>query len=156
MKPAHLLLALVTLLVSTLALAADAPAATTSATPQGSAAPKAEVQISDVEVGSGKEAAAGKAVLVWYTGWLYDAKAPEGKGKKFDSTENRQTPFGFIIGVGKVIKGWDQGVPGMKVGGKRRLVIPASLAYGEKGAGDGLIPPNATLLFEIELSDVLN
>ena len=103
----------------------------------------------------GKVAEKGKAVLVNYTGWLYDPKAPEQKGKQFDSSAGRATPFGFVIGVGRVIKGWDEGVPGMKEGGKRRLVIPANMAYGEKGAGD-TIPPNATLVFDIELIKIIN
>ena len=101
----------------------------------------------------GKAAEKGKAVLVHYTGWLYDPKAPEQKGKQFDSSVGRATPFGFIIGVGRVIKGWDEGVAGMKVGGKRKLTIPPSLGYGARGAG-GVIPPNATLLFEVELLGV--
>lgn len=104
----------------------------------------------------GKVAEKGKAVLVHYTGWLYDPNAPEQKGKQFDSSVGRATPFGFIIGVGRVIKGWDEGVPGMKEGGKRRLVIPAAMAYGEKGAGDGLIPPNSVLVFDIELVKIVN
>lgn len=103
----------------------------------------------------GKVAEKGKAVLVNYTGWLYDPKAPEQKGKQFDSSAGRATPFGFIIGVGRVIKGWDEGVPGMKEGGKRRLIIPANMAYGEKGAGD-TIPPNATLVFDVELIKIIN
>ena len=103
----------------------------------------------------GRVAEKGKAVLVNYTGWLYDPKAPEQKGKQFDSSAGRATPFGFVIGVGRVIKGWDEGVPGMKEGGKRRLVIPANMAYGEKGAGD-TIPPNATLVFDVELIKIIN
>ena len=103
----------------------------------------------------GRVAEKGKAVLVNYTGWLYDPKAPEQKGKQFDSSAGRATPFGFIIGVGRVIKGWDEGVPGMKEGGKRRLIIPANMAYGEKGAGD-TIPPNATLVFDVELIKIIN
>ncbi len=110
----------------------------------------------DTKEGAGKTADNGKAVNVQYNGWLYDPKAPEGKGKKFDSSYDRGgAPFGFIIGAGKVIKGWDQGVVGMKEGGKRTLVIPPSLGYGERGAG-GVIPPNATLLFEVELINVIN
>jgi FKBP-type peptidyl-prolyl cis-trans isomerase FkpA len=109
----------------------------------------------DIKEGDGKTAEKGKAVLVNYTGWLYDPKAPDQKGAKFDTSEGRVTPFGFIVGAGRVIKGWDEGVPGMKENGKRTLIIPASLAYGEKGAG-GKIPPNATLLFEVELIKVLN
>ncbi len=109
----------------------------------------------DTKEGTGQEVAKGKAVLVHYTGWLYDPKAPEMKGAKFDSSEGRPTPFGFVVGAGRVIKGWDEGIPGMKEGGKRTLIIPPGKAYGEKGAG-GVIPPNATLLFEVELIKVLN
>jgi FKBP-type peptidyl-prolyl cis-trans isomerase FkpA len=103
--------------------------------------------------GTGAEAVAGKTVIVHYTGWLYDPAAPDGHGKKFDSSVDRGVPFGFLLGSGKVIKGWDEGVAGMKVGGKRTLVIPPQKAYGERGAGD-VIPPDATLLFDVELIDV--
>jgi FKBP-type peptidyl-prolyl cis-trans isomerase FkpA len=109
----------------------------------------------DTKVGDGAVAEKGKAVLVNYTGWLYDPKAPDQKGVKFDSSEGRATPFGFIVGVGRVIKGWDEGVPGMKEGGKRTLIIPPEMGYGAKGAGDK-IPPNATLLFEVDLIKILN
>jgi FKBP-type peptidyl-prolyl cis-trans isomerase len=114
-----------------------------------------ELQKTDLKPGSGAEALAGKAVLVHYTGWLFDPDAAQGKGAKFDSSLDRRTPFGFILGAGRVIRGWDEGVAGMKVGGQRKLVIPPALGYGERGAG-GVIPPNATLLFEIELVEVLN
>jgi len=109
----------------------------------------------DTKEGAGKTAELGKAVNVNYTGWLYEPKSPEGKGKKFDSSLDRGVPFGFIIGAGRVIKGWDQGVQGMKEGGKRTLIIPPSLGYGDRGAG-GVIPPGATLLFDIELINVIN
>ena len=112
-----------------------------------------ELQKLDVKQGAGAEAQAGKAVVVHYTGWLYDPAAPEGHGKKFDSSVDRGAPFGFFLGEGKVIKGWDQGVAGMKVGGKRTLIIPPAMAYGERGAG-GVIPPNATLIFDVELLQV--
>jgi len=104
----------------------------------------------DNKLGEGAEATAGKLVLVHYTGWLYDAAAPGHKGKKFDSSHDRAEPFDFPLGAGNVIKGWDQGVEGMKVGGQRTLVIPAHLGYGVRGAG-GVIPPNATLVFDVEL-----
>jgi FKBP-type peptidyl-prolyl cis-trans isomerase FkpA len=113
----------------------------------------AELKKIDVKQGAGTEAVAGRAVVVHYTGWLYDPSAPQGKGTKFDSSLDRKVPFGFILGSGRVIKGWDQGVVGMKVGGARTLVIPPQLGYGERGAG-GVIPPNATLIFDVELIDV--
>jgi len=127
------------------------PAAATATAP----AEVRELVKKDTKVGEGKVAEKGKAVLVHYTGWLYDPKAPDQKGAKFDSSIGRPTPFGFIIGVGRVIKGWDEGIPGMKEGGTRTLIIPPALAYGEKGAGAS-IPPNATLLFEVEFIKAIN
>ena len=112
-----------------------------------------DLQKTDLKQGTGAEATSGKPVIVHYTGWLYDPAAPEGKGAKFDSSRDRGVPFGFFLGGGRVIKGWDEGVVGMKVGGQRRLVIPPQLGYGERGAG-GVIPPNATLIFDVELIDV--
>ena len=107
----------------------------------------------DVKAGAGEVATAGKMVNVHYTGWLYDKSAPDNKGKKFDSSRDRPGNFAFPLGAGRVIKGWDQGVQGMKVGGQRTLIIPSSLGYGARGAG-GVIPPNATLVFDVELMDV--
>ena len=104
----------------------------------------------DVSVGSGAEAKAGQSVQVHYTGWLDEGGK---KGEKFDSSLDRGQPFAFRLGAGMVIAGWDQGVAGMKVGGKRTLVIPAELGYGARGAG-GVIPPNATLIFDVELLGV--
>lgn len=112
-----------------------------------------ELRIVDDKQGSGTEAVPGKAVIVHYTGWLYDPGASDGHGAKFDSSRDRGVPFGFIVGAGRVIKGWDEGVAGMKVGGRRTLVIPPDKAYGERGAG-GVIPPNSTLLFDVELLEV--
>ena len=103
--------------------------------------------IEEVAVGAGNTAAAGMHVTVHYTGWLTDGVI---KGKKFDSSKDRNDPFQFSLGAGQVIKGWDEGVQGMKVGGTRKLTIPAWLGYGSRGAG-GVIPPNATLLFEVDL-----
>ena len=114
-----------------------------------------ELKTIDQKQGSGAEAVAGKSVVVHYTGWLYDPAAADGHGKKFDSSVDRNVPFSFLLGSGKVIKGWDEGVAGMKVGGKRTLVIPPQKAYGEKGAG-GVIPPRATLVFDVELLEVKN
>ena len=112
-----------------------------------------ELQIVDQKQGAGAEAVSGKAVVVHYTGWLYDPAAADGHGAKFDSSLDRNVPFGFFLGSGKVIKGWDEGILGMKVGGRRTLVIPPQKAYGERGAG-GVIPPNATLVFDVELIEV--
>ena len=107
----------------------------------------------DNKIGTGAEATAGHNVTVHYTGWLYDEKAPDHKGRKFDSSRDRNEPFVFSLGAGQVIKGWDQGVAGMKVGGQRTLIIPPDLGYGARGAG-GAIPPNATLVFDVELLGV--
>jgi peptidylprolyl isomerase len=108
------------------------------------------LQYVDEAVGSGATAEKGKEVSVHYTGWLFDAGK---KGKKFDSSRDRGTPFEFDLGAGMVIAGWDEGVAGMKVGGKRTLTIPPGLGYGASGAG-GVIPPNATLIFDVELLGV--
>jgi FKBP-type peptidyl-prolyl cis-trans isomerase FkpA len=105
----------------------------------------------DTVPGTGKEATAGATVVVNYTGWLYAPKAPQQHGAQFDSSVGRE-PFSFHLGAGQVIKGWDEGVQGMKVGGKRTLVIPAAMGYGEDGGGP--IPPNANLIFDVELLDV--
>jgi FKBP-type peptidyl-prolyl cis-trans isomerase FkpA len=113
-----------------------------------------QLQTIDTTVGTGAEAVKGKVVVVHYTGWLYDPGSPEKKGRKFDSSRDRGPPFTFPLGAGRVIRGWDEGVAGMRVGGKRTLVIPADMAYGSRGAGGGLIPPDATLLFEVELLQV--
>ena len=106
---------------------------------------KSGLKYEDLKEGTGDEAKAGDTVQVHYTGWLKD-------GKKFDSSLDRREPFSFKLGAGKVIKGWDEGVAGMKVGGKRKLTIPPELGYGKNGQGP--IPPNATLLFDVELVDV--
>jgi FKBP-type peptidyl-prolyl cis-trans isomerase FkpA len=118
-----------------------------------SATPSDSLQITDTQVGSGDEATAGQQVTVHYTGWLYDAGAGGNRGTKFDSSRDRGEPFTFRLGGGEVIRGWDEGVAGMKVGGTRTLVIPPALAYGASGAG-GVIPPNATLVFDVELVGV--
>lgn len=112
----------------------------------------AELKKTDVVAGTGAEASAGP-VAVHYTGWLHDPAKPDGRGQKFDSSRDRGQPFSFHLGGGQVIRGWDEGVLGMKEGGQRTLVIPPELGYGSRGAG-GVIPPNATLQFDVELVKV--
>ena len=119
------------------------PAGKKMTTPSG-------LQIEDTKVGTGATPKTGQTCVMHYTGWLYENGQ---KGKKFDSSVDRGQPFDFPIGTGRVIKGWDEGVATMKVGGKRTLIIPPALGYGARGAG-GVIPPNATLIFEVELLDV--
>jgi FKBP-type peptidyl-prolyl cis-trans isomerase FkpA len=111
------------------------------------------LQSQDVTPGTGAEAAKGQTVRVHYTGWLYDSAAGDKRGRKFDSSKDRNEPFEFRLGAGEVITGWDEGVAGMKVGGTRILTIPPNMGYGSTGAG-GVIPPNATLVFEVELLGV--
>jgi FKBP-type peptidyl-prolyl cis-trans isomerase FkpA len=110
----------------------------------------AAFQAIDQKVGEGAVAKSGQEVVVHYTGWNYDEKAPDKHGSKFDSSRDRNEPFTFLLGAGRVIRGWDEGVAGMRVGGKRVLMIPAAYGYGRKGAG-GVIPPNGSLVFEVEL-----
>ena len=112
-----------------------------------------ELEKIDQTLGEGKEAIAGTNVRVHYTGWLYDPSKPDGRGSKFDSSMDRGDPFMFFLGGGQVIRGWDEGVAGMKIGGKRTLIIPSHMGYGAHGAG-GVIPPYATLLFDVELLEV--
>jgi peptidylprolyl isomerase len=109
----------------------------------------------DTKLGEGAEAQAGQNVIVHYTGWLFDESAPDNKGKKFDSSLDRNEPFDFPLGGGRVIQGWDVGVQGMKEGGQRTLVIPPEMGYGPRGAG-GVIPPNATLVFDVKLLKVIH
>jgi FKBP-type peptidyl-prolyl cis-trans isomerase FkpA len=140
------------------------PASTPAAAPApapvvpGSASPGPladQLIVTDTKVGHGKEALTGSVVRVHYTGWLYRPLARNFRGKKFDSSRDPgREPLEFPLGAGRVIKGWDQGVQGMKVGGKRTLIIPSELAYGSRGAPGGDIPPNSALLFEVELVDV--
>jgi FKBP-type peptidyl-prolyl cis-trans isomerase FkpA len=112
-----------------------------------------ELQKIDTQLGTGREAEPGFNVTVHYTGWLYDPAAKDGKGKKFDSSLDRGQPFNFFLGGGQVIQGWDEGFAGMKIGGKRTLIIPSEMGYGARGAG-GAIPPNANLIFDVELLNV--
>lgn len=114
--------------------------------------PGAPFSTTDIRVGTGADATNGRRVSVEYTGWLYDPILPENKGRQFDTSVGRQ-PFAFTLGTGGVIRGFDQGITGMKVGGLRRVVVPPDLAYGSTGSGS-VIPPNATLVFDIELREV--
>ena len=109
----------------------------------------AELKKIDTVVGAGAEAVSGRRVSVHYTGWLHDPAQADGHGRKFDSSVDRGSPFDFHLGGGQVIRGWDEGVAGMKVGGKRTLVIPPEMGYGARGAGGGLIPGGATLVFDV-------
>ena len=120
-------------------------------TPPAAAADSVALQKIDTVAGTGKEATDGTTVVVHYTGWLYEPNTESKRGAQFDSSSGRE-PFSFHLGGGQVIPGWDAGVAGMKVGGKRTLIIPASLGYGSSGAGP--IPPNANLIFDVELLDV--
>lgn len=138
-------LALMILFTGFLCMTSNASAAPSKVTtPSG-------LRYEEVSAGSGSEAKAGRQVRVHYTGWLLEAS--DAKGKKFDSSLDRGQPFTFNLGAGQVIRGWDEGVAGMKVGGKRTLYIPSQLAYGARGAG-GVIPPNADLIFDVELLGV--
>jgi FKBP-type peptidyl-prolyl cis-trans isomerase FkpA len=136
------------LLAATLTLLA---ACTPAGPPAGGSV--AELERIDIVAGSGTVATSGSDVSVHYTGWLYDENAPQQRGMKFDSSVDRGQPYTFLLGAGQVIRGWDEGVAGMKVGGKRTLKIPADLGYGSNGAG-GVIPPGASLVFDVELVDV--
>ena len=113
-----------------------------------------ELILRDRSVGTGEAAVSGQAVAVQYTGWIYDPSKPDGKGTKFDSSRDRPAPFSFMLGAGRVIKGWDQGVVGMKPKGQRTLIIPPQMAYGDRGVGP--IAPNSTLIFDVELVDLLS
>ena len=149
----------ITLMCAAAAAAAQTPAAQPAAAPPAetaAAVPAADplVKIDNV-VGSGTEAMPGAKVMVNYTGWYYKPLALRQRGRKFDSSlDAGRTPLEFTLGKGMVIKGWDQGVAGMKVGGKRTLIIPSELAYGKRGAGGGSIPPDSDLIFDVELLDV--
>lgn len=139
------------ILVATLTAACgEEPAATVK---QDAPAGVTELQIEQIQSGEGPQIQPGQQAVVHYTGWLYDPAAEENKGEKFDSSRDRGETFSFPLGAGRVIRGWDQGVAGMQVGERRLLVIPASLAYGERGAGR-VIPPGATLLFDVELIEI--
>jgi FKBP-type peptidyl-prolyl cis-trans isomerase FkpA len=125
-----------------------------AAPPAAPAAQGPQLQVIDHKVGTGKEATLGNTVSVHYTGWFYKPMAKNQHGRKFDSSLDRGEPLDFRLGAGQVIKGWEQGVAGMKVGGKRTLIIPSELAYGKRGAGGGSIPADSDLIFDVELLDV--
>jgi len=144
LQPRFQIIAAAALLVAVSGLTAGAKESAVNATVP------TELVMTDVKVGTGPAITAGQTAVVHYTGWLYSPTAKDHKGKKFDSSRDRNDPFSFHVGGGEVIGGWDQGVVGMQAGGQRQLVIPPSLGYGARGAG-GVIPPNATLLFDIEL-----
>ena len=154
-RPRRALLALTLACAAVTLSACNRPAA-----PEQAAAPKvysgriAEFQVIDQQVGTGAVAQAGQEVIVQYNGWLYDEKAADKRGSKFDSSYDRGKPFSFLLGAGRVIRGWDDGVAGMRVGGKRTLMIPSDLGYGASGAGGGAIPPDTSLVFEVELLGV--
>jgi FKBP-type peptidyl-prolyl cis-trans isomerase FkpA len=135
------------LAVALLAACSGKPATPPPAQPQAAVT---SLQSEVLQPGTGAAIAGGQIAVVQYTGWLYEAAAADKKGKQFDSSRTRREPFKFPLGTGSVIKGWDQGVAGMKVGETRRLIIPPDLGYGDSGAG-GIIPPGATLVFDVEL-----
>jgi FKBP-type peptidyl-prolyl cis-trans isomerase FkpA len=135
-----------------------APAATVAAAaPRASQCVPAPTSLlkTDIEEGKGEPIVTRTAVLVSYTGWLYDGCKPDLKGTMFDTSAGRQTPFGLVVGAGRVIKGWDEGLVGMREKGKRMLVIPPHMGYGAAGAPSGSIPPNSTLVFEVEVLQIL-
>ena len=137
----------VALAATLLASAVAAPAASPTAPPAAAIVMPGGTRATDTQVGTGAEAQPGRYITVHYTGWLY---SDGGRGKKFDSSRDSGRPFGFVLGSGDVILGWDEGFAGMKVGGKRTLIIPSEAGYGARGAGDD-IPPGATLIFDVEL-----
>lgn len=140
----RLLLPVFLLAFSVAGCSSDSPTSPTPGVPFSS---------TDLRIGTGAEAQSGRRLTVNYSGWLYQTGAIDNKGRLFDTSAGGP-PFTFVLGAGQVIRGWDQGVAGMRVGGVRRLVLPPDLAYGSTGAGGGVIPPNATLIFEVELLDV--
>lgn len=158
--PARLAAGLIALSLAVLALGAcDRRSA---AEPERAEAPAkalhgriAQFQAIDQQVGTGAVLQPGNEAIVHYTGWFYDDRAADQRGSKFDSSyDHNGRPFSFLVGAGRVIRGWDEGVVGMRVGGKRRLMVPPELGYGAQGAGGGVIPPDASLVFEVELLGV--
>ncbi|KQQ47454.1 peptidylprolyl isomerase [Duganella sp. Leaf126] len=136
---------------------AETPSAPAAPVVVGSATPGPAAEsliVTDTKIGTGREATSGSTVFMHYTGWLYRPLAKHMHGRQFDSSIPRGEPLDFVLGAGRVIKGWDQGIVGMKVGGKRTLIIPSELAYGSRAAPGGGIPPNSALIFDVELVDV--
>ena len=152
LEESHLKLA--TTLAASLLLAALPAAAQQPPAAGGCAPPPKELVMRDLAEGSGKTIVFRSGALVWYTGWLYDGCKPDFKGQKFDSNVGGKVPFSLLVGTGKVIKGWDEGLIGMKEKGKRLLIIPADKAYGAREVGGGLIPANSALVFEVEVVQV--
>jgi len=148
---ASALAALAVALAPALGFAADQPASSLDAAPGATVTTASGLKIVDTKIGAGATARPGQICVMHYTGWL---DVDGAKGKKFDSSLDHGKPFEFTLGTHEVIKGWDEGVAGMKVGGKRTLIVPPDLGYGARGAGSGVIPPNATLIFEVELLEV--
>jgi FKBP-type peptidyl-prolyl cis-trans isomerase FkpA len=142
--------AVVSFLFAVLAACGAKNGAPPAAAPPPPAAAVAALEITELQPGTGPQIAASQTAVVNYTGWLYEPQAADKKGKQFDSSLTTGAPFRFKLGAGEVIKGWDQGVLGMQPGGRRRLIIPADLAYGDRGAAD-VIPPGAALVFDVEL-----
>jgi FKBP-type peptidyl-prolyl cis-trans isomerase FkpA len=138
------------LAVALIALSACSREQPSGAQTTAAAAPVTELQRIELHVAPGEGISQGQQAAVHYTGWLYDPSARDNKGKKFDSSRDRGQPFRFVLGNGQVIKGWDEGVQGMRVGSQRRLIVPSDLGYGARGSR-GVIPPNAALVFDIEL-----
>lgn len=136
------------LLVVLAACSGKPPPSPSTAGPSGGS-----LEIVELRTGTGAAIAAGQTAVMQYTGWLYEMSAPDRKGRQFDSTASSGQPFRFKVGAGEVIKGWDQGVAGMKVGGQRRLTIPPELGYGDVGAGN-VIPAGATLVFDVDLTGI--
>ena len=151
MRPRSSFRRLVLALLPLAAAAVSACGASSPTSPSTSVGLDVPYSQSDLTVGAGTEAVSGRRLAVNYTGWLYDPARPDHKGQQFDSSSGRGA-FSFTLGVGQVIRGWDQGFTGMRVGGTRRLVVPPSLGYG--AAGNGPIPGNATMVFDVELLDV--
>jgi FKBP-type peptidyl-prolyl cis-trans isomerase len=132
-----------------------APPAKSAASKAECAPPPTELTMKDLEKGTGREVKFRSAVTVGYTGWLYDGCAKDFKGQEFDSNVKSRTPLAFMVGAGRVIKGWDEGLVGVREKGKRLLIIPPDKAYGERGAGGGKIAPNATLVFEVYVDQIV-